>query len=359
MNHRMNKQDLLKEVIKSAPPGKYEPIILENAVESYSIAVGKEDFLNCEQPVPAVIRIAFLMKGAIKKEEEEGKKEDEEKKEKNILNIPDKAESSFLLHKIKPWAESVRLEIFGCKEAPFTKKSVEEGIDASVNWIRKEDAEIIPSDIQKKIKRFKNEISKIRALMDEGEALGNLGIRANLLAFPGEDLYVSRISSAGHEKLEVLYDAVSRMKAATGFQDYELTMYILAGINPVFRRASIKTTSTVFHLPTGGTLPRSFFTIEIGVRDLSFEELRSIHNEYRRSANSVKKRRISTRNTNLLAIVARKEQSSTHNKNTGSWTKYWKSVADEWVGDSKKHHHAYITHERLLKRMEDDHMDRL
>jgi len=347
----MNKQEFLREVEKQAPPEYKGGSILKEAVNFFEIANAGEFY---KRNIPTVIQIAGRLKINFNSQEE---KEEENNKTKGLgLTSQNIIESDYLTEKITPWAEEVRLEIFGNKKPPFEKDSWQESLKAAEAWLREKAEAPLPEETQRKIDRFSREYKRISKLQRENAIIGNFAIKANFIDFPGGDGWVIRFPVRGHKELETIEKEVKKISNASGFKKHALTAFILTGLEPIISRATVTSNNYWHQLPNGEALARKNVVIEINSPDLTFNELKEIYNQYRQRMKSKKKKPLSEEHLRLFYIVKNNAPPPEKgNCKQGEWTSYWKHIANEWKGSPEKYMAAYMAYKRIIEKLESSH----
>lgn len=212
--------------------------------------------------------------------------------------------SQALLASIDPWVSEVRSAIVaasgGKVQLPFPSKA------AAVEWIEREGGlRGLPPDFDEdRYDRLDREVlERLTEMRDM--------TRSEKCSYdPGEHLFLD-YAKPGVKRTQVtpvdpdsplapLARAVPRMANATGFSNTQLTLYVLAGIEP--RRAAV-TLSRPHVVDNERGISRMEVRITIHSPELTFEQLRELHRQIRSAWGSEKTKPINPSDELVLEVV--------------------------------------------------------
>ncbi len=235
--------------------------------------------------------------------------------------------SDQLLEVIRPEVERLRTNLFGMRTAPF------KSLDRAARWIeeaavrqpvpsarglmraRHLEGEILPRIRQLKAALHTEVLFEYRKLELEYIKPGTEWLR-RVKVSPGSPL--ARLTSATHALAE-----------RTGLRGAGVLAFILAGIPPLLPAARIIRHQVFPGQRADGDLPRSWVTIDLYARDLSFTQLRGIYGQVRDSLGVMGSKRIGVRH-HVLAEIVRKfgGEPQRGNRRWGAVTAFWERVRE-------------------------------
>ena len=203
-----------------------------------------------------------------------------------IIDQTEDLKRDFLIDKISPWVENIRIKLFKSSEPSFDW-------DGAVKWIEaesekhKKDA-TIPKDLINRIKEVEKEISKYYASIDK---------KRRGLPYAKKDDEWEFDACVCSPNLALLEKETQRMAKATGFPQSSLVIYVLAGRKPplsrvslIARTHSIKISDSESILkslrgetPEPESLIRNEAILTIRSKDFRFEELLKIYKKLKES----------------------------------------------------------------------------
>lgn len=312
----MNKKEFIKKVEAKVPPELEGTLYLQNAIEHITNREGEIFNTNQHQLIIEAIQLANRFKAA------HSTKDLDQKNNALIegsLNVTaqDLLVSDNLIQKIHPWVENLRKEIFESADPPF-----QHDISGAVKWIEQEeqkDRNAIVSEERNKA------IDKIEHLAQKFN-IPNKNVNETLPYFDGKSEHIKIARAFPKTKLYKLLSSVKRISKATGFSQASLTMYFLTGLKPIIPRHTVTKKLNLTTLPDGEQIKRTSISIEINVTDLTFDELKTLYDNYRSSLNIKRKTPIGEEQANFYRFVTSKGGPV---KGKGSKA-FWKQIQQQW-----------------------------
>ena len=215
-----------------------------------------------------------------------------------------------LVQAIEPSVAEIRRQLFENEQPPFTS------LRAAAAWIEQQAAaqprqSRTAKERQTDAKRAAELVKRIRPhLLELGTHLGvNARVTTSIetLAYQRpRQAWVSRVAvELGDRPLHVLQAGVAAIAHATGFAEDAVTSHVLAGTQPELRAAQGRMSRHSGRLPDGRSITRSFATIEINVREVSYAALRRLYHQVRRAWKGPKTRGVTPRDDWLRTTVAK------------------------------------------------------
>ena len=175
----------------------------------------------------------------------------------------------------KPWAESVRQEVFGSPDPPFTSLT-----DAAA-WIKEEEQTSRPESnlLRKELRDWeKKVVTEGRELQKRGMTFDfKVTVSRPVLAFPGTGDWVERAAANWSPKLRKLVRAAEGIADATGWQDAQVTAFLLIGMTPLVSRLRLNPEMKATKGEHGqGQLIRTWINVEIRGADFKFGDLKRL-----------------------------------------------------------------------------------
>lgn len=206
-----------------------------------------------------------------------------------------------MLAALRPWAEQVRKEIVeaagGRVSLPFTS------VDDAARWIEKEGAPRKATINEARFQRLEGEVQerlkKMRDLVGADAWNYNLPMRTVAYGKPGSD-WTHRVPAWRDSPLAPLARAAEQMSKATGFQEAQMTLFILTDKRPLLTPASITARPSWHSLPTGGGIRRQEVTLTLRTPEISFDQLRRLFRRIRHEWQAEKGKSMTARDLAVL-----------------------------------------------------------
>ena len=215
-------------------------------------------------------------------------KDKKKQKTEFIIDQTEDLKRDFLIDKISPWVENIRIKLFRSSEPPFDW-------DGAVEWIEaesekhKEDAKI-PKDLINRIKEVEKKISKYYASITRNRQILPYAKKDEDYEWK-HNVYVSG------PNLVLLEKETQRMAKATGFPQSSLVIYVLTGKKPSHSRASLTARTHCVKIsdsesilrslrgeaPEPESLIRNEAILTIRSKDFNFKELLKIYKKLKES----------------------------------------------------------------------------
>lgn len=262
-------------------------------------------------------------------------KDRKKQKTEVIIDQTEDLKRDFLIDKISPWVENIRIKLFKSSEPPFDW-------DGAVKWIEAESEKhkkdtTIPKDLINRIKEVEKEIPKYYASIDR---------KRQSLPYAKKDDEWEQNVSISSPNLALLEKETQRMAQATGFPQSSLVIYVLAGKKPPLSRVSLTATTHCVTLsdsesilkslrgetPEPESLIRNEAILTIKSKDFSFRELLKIYKKLRESLSVGKGYSFSKNVKEKYSLIYNfvKELKLLPNSSKKSEWRFWKSAHSEW-----------------------------
>ena len=244
------------------------------------------------------------------------------------------------LDKLQPWVKSIRQNIFQQDHALFATK------DAAAAWIKSKASEPRRATREEQTRLYQID-DGLRALHLEWRALTRVewrddGLHDCLAYQDGEEGGVKTISLAGPDpwhkhsampsrELVELQRTVDTMFDVTGFYKDSLVTYILTDIPPEWPPLR-STASVIFHDFTD--ISRTQVTIDLLTGDVTEKELRQTIRQSRKSLSTTRKKRLSPKDNDFLALV-RQHGPVPRGRGSGAMT-FWEEVRLAWNNKNER-----------------------
>jgi hypothetical protein len=315
----MKYSDLLKEVLKQKSPHD-DSELLKSVAYSKAARFKKldGDLLDRKRAV----YISEIFDHSRRIQINAAALENRKNKPKILFSDQDIFTSDYLAEKVRPWAEKVRQEIFGSRQAPF-----DGDLWAGIEWIEQTSKEPLPVDLQEKVDKFNKIFYEVNALQEKGEILGSVTWKNETLDYPGRDGWSHSVVVRKKTDLYKLSEAARGISSATGFSNISVIPFILSGIAPLIPRASIAPLFNWSELPAGGSIRRTYISIEINAADFTFDELKAVYDHYRASLKVKKQRPLDDEQIALFDLVAAKGGPPLEGKGT---VEFWNEILKVW-----------------------------
>jgi hypothetical protein len=261
------------------------------------------------------------------------------------------------LDKLQPLLKAIRQNIFQQDHAPFAS------IEAQATWIQDQASNSRRASREEQTRLYQID-DELRTLHLEWRARtgvewrddgghdslwyqdGKGGVKAISLA--GPDPWDEHPAMPSRILIE-LQHAVEHMADATGFYKDSLVTYILTDIPPDFPPLKV-TRSGTFHDFTD--ISRTQVTMDFLTGDVSYEEVRQAHRQYRKSFSTTRTKRLSAEDEEFLALVKR-HGPIPQGRGSGAMA-FWETIRLAWnkrngrqvwkdAGTARKHYHLMIT----------------
>ena len=279
--------------------------------------------------------------------------------------------SSFLAEKITPWIETIRTELFGSPTVPF------KNVTNSEQWIKQQE-HLEPSldydamePLLKMVYAFKEQHYPIdfQVGYPSFPYLGSDG-RLNFAKIARKapqdwSMPQMREDYRNYSKLNWLENEIRIMTRATGFTQPSLTQFALTGTEPILPRYKSMSRRVYQSLPSGEQMQLVHVSIDINAKDLTFEELRRLYNDFRELL-QLKKHRL---REGVELVKSHIEIYQFVKANGGplegkGTVKHWESMKGKWNNShpQDKHYATWkgikLAYDRIIRKLEDRVMEK-
>lgn len=232
--------------------------------------------------------------------------------------------SKFILERLTPKIEEIRKKIFGSIKAPFDQ-------DQAVNWIEEKSI-----NSGKELKRIGeetlNEFERINEIFHKNHMA--LEMKRKLLPYVKEkDGPIFRVPVTCPE-LAALERETRRISERIGFNQEDLVMYILTGIEPpAIPRLKAEIKINTYPISNREGLKVHAVNLTINARDLTPNELNQFYRKIKRPLNleyesSAMPRRLSAKDEKLYNLV--KDTGEPPKKGESGHWESWKEIEKKW-----------------------------
>ncbi len=324
----MSREDIIRELEKSAPPALREGGALRKAQDLH-LKVGTT---ISPEALDDILKLA-------EKIHLNSLPEDDSLFNYNAdhdYTPQDLVSSDYLVRKIAFWVEQIREKLFGAPEPPFVNDP-----ENALSWVET----TARHDLESKNAGKSGPESK--QLQAEEQQVPFL-LRSILI--PSNN----RVKQVWVQPGTLLYELSRRIEdisRATGFKKHSLCIYILTGLEPLLPRVTIGLDLGRAEVPqkSAGSgnlkskLARRSLKIEIHSADITPQELKKIYDKYRRDLKIRKTKALSNEQVKLFLMV---------NKNGGPPKKgskaFWENIRDTW--NSEQDNKPYKSWEGVYQR---------
>lgn len=240
--------------------------------------------------------------------------------------------SDFLADKIRPWVETVREELFHATKPPFaTLIEAEQWMESQSKFPTKEDfTKIYKAQMAlEELKLYEGHPFRMNAIMRSFSYLGTNGrYKIVYIREPApQDWGVPQMreEASKYAPFNWLENETRIMARATGFTQLSLVQFVLVGTQPLLPRYVATGYGNYQALPSGEVMQPVRIDVEIRSKDLTFEELRRIYNDYRRILPLKKNKMLNRGHWEVYQLVG--EMGPPPGKGTVA---YWESVRQRW-----------------------------
>lgn len=293
----------------------------------YAELVARASALDADSPFvwKAVLKEALAQKGLAKKRvgfvaararEEAGDYVRVRAAGESDLNPEAALISSSLKKRLTPWAKGLREVGFGSREAPFQDEAkaadwIEEQSARDREWGAEERPS--PADAMKEIRR----LADLTGLEVRPE------VRFLKYGRPG-DMHVTNIGVYPGTFLERLARETNRVAEKTALQADALTAFVLAGLTPQIVRVVGTEVQKLCDVP-GDRIQSRWITLRFNAADLSYTEVRKLHNDVRRYFGAADHNLLKWEEAEFLLLV-----DSMGGPPEGDKTRFWEEVLWCW-----------------------------
>ena len=328
----MNKKEFTERVKLQCPQELLS--FIEKGIESAGELLGRNGVYEVYDIPKAIQYIARLAPHLASKQDDK-----QSVSIKLTTTAQDLITSDFLADKLTPWVETVRVEIFGLPQPPFSSlKEAEKWIieDAQkqhpvgqyINW--NEFKQTLHHSV--KVPTALAKSSPLRVTLSYERAMEYLGSDGKthrvFISEPApQDWAMPQMRQSANKftPLNWLENEARAMTRATGFIQSSLVQFVLTGTQPMLPRFIATGHWEYQALPSGEVMQPMRIDVEIRSKDLTFNELHQIYNGYRSLLPLKKSKKLNKRHLDVYQLV--REMGSPPNK---AIVVFWKSVRQRW-----------------------------
>ena len=254
-------------------------------------------------------------------------------------------QTAALRRMLAPWVHDVRRELFGRPGRPFTSAH------AAVRWIEASAARRTIARRKRMKARYDRLMARVRPELAGLERLTGNEWRLQEVVLTlsyqrPRQASVTHIGVARGSRLMALKQAASGMAGASGFAEDAVVSWILVGHAPVLGPARLLTRIHRRTLPDGTAMIRREASVELNVRDLSYQKFRGIYRAIRATWEVTRVKGWTRRDVKLKEAVDRRGGLPQRHP----WSKgFWQPVADGLGFPT--YMAALMAYRRLVKRL--------
>ncbi|MDQ4042525.1 MAG: hypothetical protein M3118_01735 [Actinomycetota bacterium] len=181
--------------------------------------------------------------------------------------------SSSLKKRLTPWAERLREEGFGKREAPFKDEA------EAADWIEEQSALDREQRVEERLSPA-DAMKEIRRLAD----LAGLEVRPKVRFLKygrPDDEHDKSVGVEAGTFLDMLARETNRVSEETAFQADVLTAFVLTDLTPQISRVRGTEVQKLCDVP-GDRIQSRWITLRFNAADVSYPEVRKLYNEVRR-----------------------------------------------------------------------------
>ncbi len=246
---------------------------------------------------------------------------------------------------LRPWVLEVRRALFRRAGRPFeSATAAARWIEASTNHMTPAKRTRLKPRYDRLMARIQPELEALRVLTGSEYLLREVAV--TLLYQKPRCKVVARVRVARGSPLMTLKQAANGMAHASGFAEDAIVSWILFGQAPALEPARLTTRMYGSTLPDGTPVVRREASVELHVRDLSYQEFRRIYRALRTGWEVTRVKGLTRRDVTLKAAVDRRGGLLRKQP----WSRaFWQPVADDLGYQS--HQAALMAYRRLRTKL--------
>jgi hypothetical protein len=242
--------------------------------------------------------------------------------------------SNSLKKRLTPWAEGLREEGFGSREAPFQDEA------EAADWIEEQSARDRERGAEER-PSLADAMKEIRRLAD----LAGLEVRPKVRFLkygrPG-DKHDKNVGVEAGTFLDRLARETNRVSETTAFQADVLTAFVLTGLTPLISRVRVTEIRELCDVP-GDRIQSRWITLRFNAADVSYADVRKLYKDVRKYFDATDANLLKWEEAEFLLLV-----DSMGGPPEGDMTRFWEEVLRRWRENSA-HEYAPLNSWRAVR----------